>query len=187
MATIMSDNDQVASYNKCWCLTFEQKKEIYGKMRLPVGGKDEDDDGKDEDEEDDEVAEIPPVVVSAMVATERGNSNVEPVSYNSMSIAFWADMVKGFKWERIYDLTPLDGNLAMASTIEQREYVGICFTNCHAEMLNEHLVKQILTQMQTPGSKLFDINYVAHLKKQGPSKQSTVVTPGDLLCTPDGK
>ena len=55
-------------------------------------------------------------------------------------------------------------------------------------MLKEHLVKQILTQMQTPGSKLFDINYVAHLKQPGPSQLSAVVTqwPGGLLCPPGG-
>ena len=76
MATIMIDNDQVDPYNKGWCLTFEQKKDTYGRMRLPVRGTDEDDDGKDEGEEDDEVADIPPVVVagSARVATERATA-----------------------------------------------------------------------------------------------------------------
>ena len=90
-------------FERCWALTFAEKKQLYGKQRLPVGGKgggdDEDDDAVGDDDDD-----VPPTVPGDDCTNEevtatgdnqkrvRGASNLEPVSYHSLPVQFFDDI-----------------------------------------------------------------------------------------------
>ena len=151
-------------YDKCWCMSFEHKKLLYGKQRLAVGGKDGDSDDSAADETD---AEVPPTVgVKCKAISERGAANMEPVTYNSSSLAFWLDIARGYKFVNCYDLTPCDGLLMLACLMLQVSYAGVCYTDWHKDALRNKTIERVLEQMSTPGSILYDVNYVSYLKNK---------------------
>ena len=209
---VISCCPQVDPYNKCWTTTFDNKKAIYGKMRVAVSGNDGEAD-EEASEPDDVCGDSPPVVDKNGVVrtpTDRGGGNIEPVTFNSMSVAFWRDQMKAMKCDAAYDITPLDGCLMLACIELKLFYVGVCFTEHHATELRAWMIKQILKRtsparsfrvrssiahppddvpthkqhthththththfkanrgmrMETPGSRLYNIDYVTTKEMQ---------------------
>ena len=144
-------------YNKCWTTTFDNKKAIYGKMRVAVSGNDGDADIAEDEEVDgaDEGGDAPPTVDkygSVRIPTDRSGSNIEPVTFNSMSVAFWRGQMKTYKCEACYDITPMDGCLMLACIELKLFYVGVCFNEHHVAELNAWVSKQILKRTPPPKS-----------------------------------
>ena len=83
-------------------------------------------------------------MVSFTNPADRGGGNIEPVTFNSMSVAFWRDQMKAMKCDACYDITPLDGCLMLACIELKLFYVGVCFTEHHATELRAWMIKQIL-------------------------------------------
>ena len=160
-------------YKDVWQLTFGQKKLLYGKMRLPVRGPGEsDDDGSDGADGGGENAEVPPCFPPvAEEADGKGkkksihaNNNMEPAFYQSLPIEFFEDLYDTFNIKSVVDLTPADGNAALAylRSTPHKQYVGVCFTHHHSEMLLEHLIDKVLESFGDSTQKaLFHPSYVA--------------------------
>ncbi len=170
---------KLPSFSDCWCLSFDLKKQIYAKLRLPVGGKtggDDDDDDGDAPEGGEE-QEVPPTIETfdANVAatgkkapTVRAGANIEPLSYNSMPVEFFDDLLHSFAIKDLYDFTPCDGVAALACIRAKKGYVAVCFTDAHADHLRKRLVEQVLKALGTPNDDLHDSKYSAGIQSHAP-------------------
>jgi hypothetical protein len=154
-------------YKDCLTMTFQEKRRCYGKYRVAVGGRsfgpDEDDeDGPDEAE--DGAEEVPPVVgpaVPGAQAARRNDENVEPFTYNSKPTVLFSELIASYSLMGCYDLSPGDGNAALAFLWERRPYVGICFTDSHKSALMEWLVSQTLRAFGDQSSPFYEPKYQA--------------------------
>jgi hypothetical protein len=168
---------KLSPYPKCWSLTFDEKKAVYGKMRLPVGGKtdesDDDDDGDGLGE-----GEVPPTIdmftESSSAATPaespakklctRAGTNVEPVNYNSLPTAFFENLHDAFCIKDLVDFTPVDGACAMAFIRARKGYIGICWNDVHADKLRQYLIDTVVNAFGTSGDVLFHSAYASGVK-----------------------
>ena len=149
-------------YADQWLLSFKDKRELYGKMRFPVGGSLEEEEF--EDDEDDKVDDdsIPPYFMDDGIrgsALSRKDDHMEPVTYGSLPVEFFSNVLDGLSIRDVVDITPADGNLALACIIKQRGYVGIGFTEFHCTALRSHLVDVVLECFGKDGHPLFHANY----------------------------
>ena len=102
---------KLPKWESCWKLTFGDKKTLYGKARVPVGGTSVDVDA-DEDEEEmeggEDKAAILPMAVDASghlyIPKTRNNDNMEPVSFWSMPVAFYKELIGSYCCKGVYDL-----------------------------------------------------------------------------------
>ena len=104
---------KLPKWEQCWKLSFEKKKALYGKARVPVGGTSVDAD--DEDGEEEEVTEAGAIVPMAIDASgnlyipkNRNNDNVEPVSFWSMPIQFFKEIFSSYHCKGVYDMSAGD-------------------------------------------------------------------------------
>ena len=81
----------------------------------------------------------------------------------------------GFSIRDVVDITPADGNLALACIIKQRGYVGIGFTEFHCTALRSHLVDVVLECFGKDSHPLFHANYKQQVdeekEKRGEKRQ----------------
>ena len=83
-------------------------------------------------------------------------------------------MVKSFNATHILDFTPGSGGLVLALLLEgsgvtQKQYVGICHTQEHIDLLKKHLTQQVMGFMSDESSKLYNPLYAKFLKGDGQS------------------
>ena len=76
-----------------WTMSFDEKKQLYGKLRLPVGGRESHDSGGEEEDDADAGPGVPPTLQefassSAKKPSVRSGENIEPVSYYAMPFEF---------------------------------------------------------------------------------------------------
>lgn len=69
------------------------------------------------------------------------------------------------------DFTPCDGSCALSYIRNKRGYVGICFTDFHAEALRKFLVASVLKAFGTADDPLFVPAYAAGLKSDAPGSE----------------
>ena len=90
---------------------------------------------------------------------------MEPAAYHGNGLDFYRELIHSFCLSIIIDLTPLDdrcGLAAMASGVKQ--YVALCFTDCHAERLQERLIDMTFNSLTNPKmSGLYDPMAVADM------------------------
>jgi len=189
---------KVQPYNECWCLRFEQKKELYGKMRLPVGGTVEED-GEESSGEDDEEEDAPPEVVGLLEESsngtqkkgekrERGDKNIEPVTYHSVPPTLFHDFIKCYGVENIFDMSPLDGELCITAVEQKKNYLGVCFNQAHCDFLERRVRDQIFERMADTKSDLYNADYIK-FKAGLPRKDNEDIKPptGDIKPPKDKK
>ena len=172
---------RLSPFTECWAMTFDEKKAVYGKARLPVGGKGDDsgDSGEEHDGADD--GDVPPIVDqvpadSASMPAEspskklcvRAGSNREPLSYNSIPFQFFDDVAQAFCIKEAVDFTPADGENALTFIKARRGYIGICWTDSHADKLRLRLIEQVLKAFGTNGDALFHSAYASGFKQKAP-------------------
>ena len=160
---------KVQPYSECWCLRFEQKKQLYGRMRLPVGGAVEEDE-EEPSEDDDEDGEAPPEVDfgegeggsarQPEQKRERGDLNIEPATFNSIPPTLCYDLIKCYGVENILDLAPLDGELCITSVELKKNYLGVCFNEFHCQMLEQRVREKIFERLADPNSDLYNADYM---------------------------
>ena len=104
-----------------WKCTFDDKKAMYGKLRVAVGGKSTDDKDKSDGSSDDidETTEVvvPPSVDASgnlYMPKARHGCNLEPVAFWSMPLTFYKELLTSYNIMAMYDLTAGDGNTAKA-------------------------------------------------------------------------
>lgn len=156
-------------WSECWSLTFKDKKSLYGKQRVAVGGPsgDKDDDKSDmgSDDDDDDEADVPPTVDEDVPAGKtRDNSNKEPVNYQSVPKEFWEELQHSLCIEPLVtDLSPSDGECAKVFLDKRLPYVGVCFNDFHVESLYAHLIEYVLESLKDPKSPHFQASFRASL------------------------
>ena len=84
---------------------------------------------------------------------------MEPVSYGSLPVEFFSNVLEGLSIRDVVDTTPGDGNLALACIMKERGYIGICYTEFHCTALRTHLVDVVLECFGNESHPLFHANY----------------------------
>ena len=121
--------------------------------------------------EDDKVDDdsIPPYFMDDGIrgsALSRKDDHMEPVTYGSLPVEFFLNVLDGLSIRDVVDITPADGNLALACIIKQRGYVGIGFTEFHCTALRSHLVDVVLECFGKDGHPLFHANYKQQIEDE---------------------
>ncbi len=65
---------------------------------------------------------------------------MEPVAYHGNSIEFYRELIHSFCLWRVIDLTPLDDSFGLAAIASGTPYVAVCFSEAHAELLQERAI-----------------------------------------------
>ena len=145
-----------------WLLSFADKRQLYGKMRLPVGGSLEEEEFEDDEDDKADDDSIPPYFFDGDVrgrALTRKDDHMEPVPYGSLPVEFSTNVLDGLSIRDVIDMTPADGNLAFVCITTQRGYVGIGFAEFHCTALRSHLVDVVLECFGKDSHPLFHANY----------------------------
>ena len=149
--------------------TFAQKKEIYGRYRVAVGGRSTD--AGDEEEEDvEDPADtkdgdpdlVPPTLGkdgSFMRVKQRDNDNVEPVFFLTYPPEYFDEITSIFNVTDIIHLTSGDGAGAISALRNRQGYFGMCFTDKHVEALKNYLVSWMLREFGRHSSPYFQPGY----------------------------
>lgn len=154
-------------WESAWALTFDEKKKLYGKHRVAVGGPTgagHDDDDDDDDAMDgtvDDVDLAPPTVGTAALpsvptsTTSRLGTNIEPAFYQAMPIDFYEEVISSMYLRDLIHLTAGDGAGAKAALRLHVNYFGICLTEFHVQALYVHLTEWMLKQFAEPTSPFY--------------------------------
>ena len=123
-----------------WRLTWKNKKQLYGKKHLiAVGGKT---DGVDTHDH-----------------VKRTDDTMEPVVFHPMPLTFYFQVLEDFYAKRVIDLVAGDAFFAYACLLRRVGYVGICFTQYHADALHAHLISKLRVDMADPANALYNPSY----------------------------
>ena len=169
-------------YSECWALSYEKKKLLYGKMRVPVGGKEDADDDNGGDECVEAGQEVPPTIDDFSAtdaadkkprATTRAAENIEPVHYHTLPENFFDNLQDTFFVKDIYDFTP-SPEAALAFLKAKKGYMAVCFNDAHQKMLRDYVIDQVMLCFAKSGDPLFHAAYAAGIKD---TKTSSVTAP----------
>ena len=145
--------------SKCLQVPHGKKKLYYGPSMRPGGG-------PPDDEQIDAPDGSPGETITA--------NTMVPFCWRSYPLRFSQDMVKSFNATHILDFTPGSGGLVVALLLEgsgvtQKQYVGICHTQEHIDLLKKHLTQQVMGFMSDESCKLYNPLYAKFLKGDGQS------------------
>ena len=119
-------------YSSSWTLTLKQKKELYGPLRVPVGGA-----------TDGEIF-------------DRADGDMEPASWHLSAPELYQELFQSETMaDAVLDFTPFDVATWQAFK-SQLPYIGVCFTEAHRDLLFERLSALAVHEMRQPGSFLYD-------------------------------
>ena len=132
--------------NQTWCMTFKDKKQIYGEAgRILPGGRP---DG-DQDLVGTDAKRIPHV---------RRDEDVEPVSYNALHRELLEDLAHQVgsrdKIRCIIDLAATEPMLALLALEWRTPYLGVVFNTFHQESIKKRLAQLVFPQYQNAKSPL---------------------------------
>lgn len=125
------------SWSGAWQLTYREKKALYDKFRIAVGGK------------DDASGAGPDVKVNEY----RKSEDKEPVFYHTLPVSYYREMIHCLQWKAVIHLSAGDGALALACHSAQIPYLGVCLSEVHATELYRHLEKERFRLMHTEGDE----------------------------------
>ena len=143
--------------SKCLQVPHGKKKLYYGPSMRPGGG-------PPDDEQIDAPDGSPGETITA--------NTMVPFCWRSYPLRFSQDMVKSFNATHILDFTPGSGGLVVALLLEGSgvtQYVGICHTQEHIDLLKKHLTQQVMGFMSDESCKLYNPLYAKFLKGDGQS------------------
>ncbi|CAE7883469.1 unnamed protein product, partial [Symbiodinium necroappetens] len=115
-----------------------EKLVIYGKYRMPVGGRTP---GEDPD-------------APAQRGCGKPRSTVEPVFWHGRPEIFYQEMVASYNLTALIDCQVADGVLASLAAVERLPYIGFCLTETHLQKVKEVIVCRVLKEMVRPNSKV---------------------------------
>lgn len=105
---------KLPKWETCWKLSFGDKKNLYGKARVSVGGPSVDADDDDADEEEPADGTIIPMAIDASghlyIPKTRNNDNLEPVAFWSMPVQFFKEVFSSYHCKGVYDLAAGEWN-----------------------------------------------------------------------------
>eukprot|EP00959_Pyramimonas_sp_CCMP1952_P424484 8890880-Pyramimonas_sp.AAC.1 len=148
-------------------MAWKDKKDVLGKKHMiPVGGKTEMDNvdptllpssllGNGV-----KAAGLAMMCMSNRRQIERKtDSTWVPMCYHPMPEKFYDELIYTFYAKSIVDLTPTDGKFAFTALKQRVGYVGIAYTDAHAEKLYDRLGELMKKEMLNPASKLWNSSY----------------------------
>ena len=126
-----------------WHLPWSEKKKLLTKKHIiAVGGKTDGIDGSH---------------------TKRTDQTLVPVTYYPLPPALYEEMVYDFYIKHAIDLTPIDALLAFYMLVTHGSYVGICYSEEHADLMDSRLKFLVKEAMGTAGHKLFNASFAKAL------------------------
>ena len=150
---ILSDAPLV-SLTGSWCMTVEDKRKLYGSMRIAVGGQTD--------------QELP---------RARPDSAMEPVSFHQTCKEVWMEIMQSeTQCKAVIDLNATD-ILAWECVRSATPYLGVAFTEFHSEALTNRLAQLTFKMMMTEGSNLYRPSLAMLLKATagGPQQEAAPV------------
>ena len=122
--------------SKLWKLTIAEKRLIYDKYRVPVGGKGED---KHSDSSDDEAPQPSPAKKRKDDVEEQ-----EPVFFTEPSPILLEELAHAGNAKGIIDLTMGSGHWAILAVLLHIPYFGVALTAQHQAKVLEHIIQEAL-------------------------------------------
>ena len=165
-------------YPSCWTMKYDDKKLLYGRMQVPVGGKEDDD--ADDGEDPDQQQEVPPTIddfvdgQAKKPKTSRAGDNVEPVHYHTLPKEFFDNLQDAFCIKDVYDFTP-SPEAALAFRKAKKGYIAVCFNDVHQKKLREYVIDRVVASFGVSNDPLFHATYAAGVRSEGAA--GTVITP----------
>ena len=153
---ILSDAPLV-SLTGSWCMTVEDKRKLYGSMRIAVGGQTD--------------QEMP---------RARPDSAMEPVSFHQTCKEVWQEIMQSeTQCKAVIDLNATD-ILAWECVRSATPYLGVTFTEFHSEALTNRLAQLTFKMMMTEGSNLYRPSLAMLLKATagGPQQEAAPAKRG---------
>ena len=150
-----------------WSMPFGRKKDLYGSMRVAVGGKI----GEDDDDDDEDLGvgsgESPPTIGESNSSAKhpRPDENNEPTFYHTYPQELFETIIADDYLNHVIDIASGDGSCAKAASELGKSYTGFVFTDAHLAELSKHLVDWMMTRLQTPASRHHNADYCAWLAK----------------------
>ena len=123
--------------NTGWCLPLGKKKQLYGPLRVAVGGASD-------------AGDAP-----ALLGTGRTDDKVEPVAWHQASSVLSRELIRAETYASVViDWTPMDimPTLCLELGIP---YLGVCYTAKKKEFLYERLASVVFYLMHTEGSNIY--------------------------------
>ncbi|MCP4241117.1 MAG: hypothetical protein GY772_11200 [bacterium] len=148
-------------------MTFKEKKAIYGRCRVAVGGSlgapggsDGADGSGDDDEEPDGGGEDAPQLRAAGLGrgkdTGRRDDTVEPLCFQQLPKVLYQELLHTCAAKAVYDLTVGDGTFLLACVERKVPCVGLCYTEEHVSQLYKHLQEEVFKLFQLEDSPLYE-------------------------------
>jgi hypothetical protein len=148
------------SLQDSWVLSYEQKKELYGKYRRAVGGQDPSIKKADDDEipkgaELIQTSTTVPPDVAGNKGDERAPSRMEPVFYRAMPFTLACEVVRSYCVKGSIHLSVGDGALALAHVRYGKPFFGVCLSDVHRTKVRQHLIIKCLEMFRTEDSGMY--------------------------------
>ncbi|CAK0830711.1 unnamed protein product [Prorocentrum cordatum] len=154
--------------SKEWKMAWKDKKDVLGKKHMiPVGGKTEMDN------------------VDPSQIERKTDSTWVPMCYHPMPEKFYDELIYTFYAKSIVDLTPTDGKFAFTALKQRVGYVGIAYTDAHAEKLYDRLGELMKKEMLNPASKLWNSSYAKAVKPDTNAEEEIEVLAPNMLVQAD--
>ena len=151
-----------------WNIRVSEKKGLYGPNNLPLPG------GK-----------CPVEHPRPTTVTKR--HEIVPAFFHEGPATLATELAHAIGAKAVIDLTPGSGHWAMYAIRYRIPYVGLVFTNIHAQMLHARLVSQTLTAMADSNDDMYDAGMASLLKDLPVSGgQSGSETPGATTGSTSG-
>ena len=133
-----------------WKLTWKHKKSLYGKKHLvAVGGK----------------------TLNMGPLDKRHDDKVEPVCYNPTPALMYEAICKGFFVKFIIDLTPADSTIGWMAILNNINYIGICYTEEHCNLLFQRFLDMMKVEMAiASNTNIYNPTYAMAIGKKTEEK-----------------
>ena len=184
-------------WETAWALTFDEKKKLYGKHRVAVGGPscDDDDDEDDVDMGAADDGDVPPTVpstatsTSTTVSTSNGRlgTDIEPVFYQAMPVEFYEDLMSSCFLSDVIHLTAGDGAAAKAALARRVNYFGVCLSENHVTALYLHLTEWMIKQFADSTSPFYQASMNKKRPAPGPSPVTATTCQTPVKATTEKK
>ena len=126
-----------------WWFCFEDKIEVFGKYRVPVGGR------------------TPGEAESHRGVPSRKQSTLEPVFWHSRPLPLCFELLKSYNLISIIDAGTSDGNMALACCLLRVPYQGFCLTQTHMDQVTERVVSELMLKMLSSSEPVYNAKLAA--------------------------
>jgi len=162
------NNIVIEPIDDVWQLPFGMKKKMYGKARVPVGGKSKKGDDSSTASDDGGIDEV---------TVKRNDDVLEPAFFRGMPYKLCVEMIKSWNLTGIIHTSAGDMEMAVAAVEAGVIYTGICLTELHVELGYARLEERVWELMQTEGNRIYSPQLAVALKSEKAKKAQATTPP----------